>query len=82
MLRNFNIDYKKTKSPEYKKLKDLGWKYQLSQCIKNSPLVTNRVCSTIKLIFSKIKDVAKSGVLCNKISDHLPIYLIEKRSKR
>ena len=81
MIGDYNVDYKKTTSPDYKILKDLERKYQLIQHIKSPTRITNSVRSTIDLIFSNIKFVASCGVLDNEISDHLPIYLVKKKER-
>ena len=81
MLGDFNIDYKKTRSPEYKALKDLERKYQLVQHIREPTRVTHKVQSTIDLIFSNVKYVADTGVLYNEISDHLPVFIIKKKER-
>ena len=51
ILGDFNIDYKETKSPEYKYLKEFERNHQLKQYIKNPTRITNRVKSTIDLFF-------------------------------
>ena len=43
--------------------------------------ITDKVRSTIDLIFSNMKCVVSSGVLCNEISDHLSNSLIKKNER-
>ena len=81
ILGDFNIDYKKTRSTEYKTLKELERKYQLSQYIRGPTRVTHKIQSTIDLIFSNAKYIAATGVLCNEISDHLPVFIIKKKER-
>ena len=81
ILGDFNINYKKTTSPEYKLLKELERKFQLKQYITKPTRVTNSVKSTIDLIFSNITMVNESGVLQHMIADHFPIYLVKKKPR-
>ena len=81
IMGDFNIDYKKTTSADFKLLKDLERKFLLSQLIKSPTRITNKVKSTIDLIFTDINYVQDSGVLPLTISDHLPIYIIRKKEK-
>ena len=77
-MGDFNIDFRKTLSTEYKILKEPEPKYQLIQH-KIPTRITNRVKSTIDLIFSNMKYVTNAGVLHNEISDLLPVFLIKRK---
>ena len=81
VMGDFNIDYRKNTSPEYKYLKEFERNHQLKQYIKTPTRITNRVRSTIDLIFSNMNFIASSGVLNNQISDHLPIFIIRKKER-
>ena len=62
-------------------MKDFERKAMLSQLIHNSTRITNRVKSTIDLIFTDMTYISESGILPISISDHLPVYLIKKKSR-
>ena len=81
ILGDFNIDYKKTVTPEHKRLKEFERNHQLKQYIKNPTRITNRVKSTIDLIFSNMNFIADVGVLENQISDHQPIFIRRKKAR-
>ena len=79
VIGDFNIDYKKTSMPDCKYLKEFERNHQLKQYIKTPTRITNRIKSTIDLIFSNMNFVAESGVLSNQISDHQPIFIRRKK---
>ena len=81
ILGDFNIDYIKNSSPECKYLKEFERNHQLKQYIKNPTRITNRVKSTIDLIFSNMSYIAEVGVLTNQISDHQPIFIRQKKQR-
>ena len=81
LIGDFNINYKKTNSPEFKAIKELERKFHLKQYIKNPTRVTNTVKSTIDLIFSNMSMVSESGVLNDMIADHFPIYIVKKKDR-
>ena len=81
ILGDFNIDYKKTQSPEYKHLKEFERDFQLKQYIKKPTRITHKVKSTIDLIFSNLNYIAEVGVLANQISDHQPIFIRRKKQR-
>ena len=81
VLGDFNIDYKKSISTECKYLKEFERNHQLRQYIKTPTRITNRVKSTIDLIFSNMNFIAEVGVLKNQISDHQPIFIRRKKTR-
>ena len=81
VIGDFNIDYKKTTMPECKYLKEFERTHQLKQYIKKPTRITNKVRSTIDLIFSNMNFVAEAGVLASQISDHQPIFIRRKKSR-
>ena len=81
ILGDFNINYRKTTTPEYKALKELERAYQLKQYIINPTRVTNKVNSTIDLILSNMSTVSDAGVLSHMIADHFPIYIVKKKER-
>ena len=68
IVGDFNIDYKKNSSPECKHLKEFECNHQLKQYIKNPTCITNKLTSTIDLIFSNMNHIAEVGALKNQIS--------------
>ena len=81
ILGDFNINYKKTTSPEYKALKELERAYQLKQYITDPTRVTNKVKSTIDLILTNMSMVSDYGVLSTMVADHFPVYIIKKKTR-
>ena len=79
LIGDFNINYRKTSSTEYKALKELERSYQLKQYILNPTRVTNKVKSTIDLVLSNMSMISDSGVLSHMIADHFPIYVLKKK---
>ena len=81
IIGDFNVDYKKTTTLEYKILKEFERNHQLKQYIKKPTRITNKVKSTIDLIFSNMNFIEESGVLLDEISDHLPIFIRRKKGR-
>ena len=81
IIGDFNINYRKTNTPDFKEIKDLERKYNLKQYINKPTRVTNTVKSTIDLVFSDMSMVSESGVLGNMIADHFPIYIVKKKER-
>ena len=81
IVGDFNINYRKTNTSDFRELKELERKFHLKQYIKDPTRVTNTVKSTIDLIFSDMTMVADSGVMSNMIADHFPIYIVKKKER-
>ena len=81
IIGDFNINYRKNTTPEYKALKEFERTYQLSQYIKSPTRVTNKVKSTIDLILSNMSMVSEANVLSHMIADHFPIYILKKKDR-
>ena len=81
LFGDFNIDYKKTRSADYKLLKSLTNDFLLKQYIKDFTRVTNKCKSQIDLIFSNMNHVIDSGVLEIPISDHYPVFIVKKKKR-
>ena len=56
-------------------------KYHLKQLIVKPTRVTNTVKSTIDLILTNMTMISESGVLDSMIPDHLPVYVVKKKSR-
>ena len=76
---DFNIDYQRC-SASRKILKDFEYRFGLTQMIqdKTRPLHSN---TTVDLIYTNNPSFMKTGTLDLNISDHLPIYIIRKKTK-
>ena len=81
ILGDFNIDYSKKRDRFYKKLREFETSSTLKQVIRDFTRITNKSKSMIDLIFTNIIDIKASGTLSVTIADHLPIYIIKKKSK-
>ena len=81
ILGDFNINYSKSSTPEFKALKEFERKSYLKQYIKNPTRVTNTVQSTIDLVFSNMAMIAESRVMKTMIADHFPIYIVKKKDR-
>ena len=78
---DLNIDYKLRHSREFTLIKDFKRDYQLKQYISKPTRITTRTASIIDMIFSNMEYINDFGVLDNKISDHLPIFICKKKDK-
>ena len=56
-------------------------KYALKQIIKESTRVTDTSSTCIDLLYTDTLNIIDSGVINYNISDHLPIYLVRKKSR-
>ena len=79
LMGDFNVDYKARNTPAFKLLKTFERDFNLTQLIK----VTTRPCSKtcLDLIFTNMDYINASGILNINISDHLPVFIIKKKSK-
>ena len=81
IIGDFNIDYKNKKLIAASKLEKLVTKLALKQIIKENTRVSSSSATCIDLLFTDIGCISDSGVINYNISDHLPIYLIKKRTR-
>ena len=77
---DFNIDYKKTRQENTKKLKHFALENNLMQLITEStrPLQSDAI---IDLIFSNCQNIQYSGTLPWNLSDHVPVITNIKKQK-
>ena len=81
IMGDFNINYTLKTSSEFKTIKEFEQKNILMQLIVSPTRITNRAKSTIDLVLTDMSFIDESGVLPVAISDHLPIYLIKKKTR-
>ena len=81
ILGDFNVDYKNQKSPNFKKIKFFERANSLDQKISNATRNTKHSSTLLDVIFTNIKYVKAAGTLDSFLSDHLPIFLLKKKSK-
>ena len=81
IMGDLNINYTSKTSSEFRALKEFERKHVLIQIINSPTRITNKVKSTIDLVLTDMSFISESGVLPVAISDHLPIYLIKKKTR-
>ena len=79
ILGDWNVNYKNTLSPKYKKLVFFENCNNLRQIIKDTTRNTDKSKTLIDLILTNTKDIAASGTLHTFISDHQPIFVTKKK---
>ena len=81
LLGDFNVNFKNKLSPEFKLLDFFVKANGLSQLIKKPRRITNTSKSLIDLIMTNSRYISKSGTLDHFVSDHQPIYAVEKKGR-
>ena len=81
ILGDLNIDYKNTKSQNYKQLVLFQNTNHLKQHIKSATRNTSKTSTLIDLILSDAQHISGAGTLDSFISDHQPIYIIKKKTR-
>lgn len=81
ILGDLNIDIALNKHPHTRQLMSFIDKTCLCQLIREPTRISKQKASTIDLIFSNMKHVSLTGTVECHISDHLPIFLIKKKTK-
>ena len=81
IVGDFNINYNLRHSNAFKIIKEFEREFNLSQVIKTSTRVTRTTSNCIDLIFTNMEYIQNSGTLDVSISDHLPTFIIKKKSK-
>lgn len=80
ILGHLNIDLLDKRSYGAKKATELGHALNLTQIISDPTRVSRNTSSLIDVCYTNINHISESGTLSWTASDHLPIYLIKKRS--
>ena len=78
---DLNIDYKLRHSREFTLIKDFERDYQLKQYISKPTRITAHTASIIDIVFFNMQYINDFGVLDNKISHHLLIFICKKKDK-
>ena len=81
VLGDFNLDFKNKRVISSSKLNTFLNKFSLKQLINDNTRVTNSSASCIDLLFTDTDNITEAGVINYNISDHLPIYMIKKKSR-
>lgn len=81
LMGDLNIDYLKNDCRHVKTLKNFEYNTGLTQTITSATRITSVHATLIDLCFSNISNILESGTLNYNLSDHLPIYLIKKKTK-
>ena len=80
-IGNTNIDYKKTKLLRSLKVRNFETKCNLRQLVTVETRVTQTTSTIIDWIYTSAIYISISGVLNYNISDHLPTFLVRKKSR-
>ena len=81
LFGDFNVNYKLRHTLPFKKLKEFERNFNLTQLINTTTKSGTKSKSCLDLIFTNMEHIISSGVLDIAISDHLPVFLIKKKSK-
>ena len=81
ILGDWNVNYKNSLSPSYKKLTFFESRNHLKQIIKDTTRNTSTSKTLIDLIQTNAKFVSESGTLDSYLSDHQPIFVIIKKNR-
>ena len=79
LMGDFNVDYKKRNAPSFKLLKAFERDLNLTQLINKTTRPSSKSC--LDLIFTNMEYINASGVIDASISDHLPVFVIKKKTK-
>ena len=81
IMGDFNVDFKKKTSADYKKLNFLIKANGLSQLISHTTKNNTTSNSLLDIILTNAKYINESGTLDSFISDHQPIYVVKKKGR-
>ena len=80
ILGDFKLDYSDTR--ERKKSMTIEDKLDLKQIIDKKSRVTQNTATSIDLTFKDLIDIKECGTLNINMSDHLPVYVIKRKSRK
>ena len=80
-MGDLNINILATRTPGCRELKEFCRDFDLTQYIKEPTRITSRTRTSLDVIVTIMNYVKQSGVLNLVISDHLPVYIIEKKPR-
>ena len=81
IMGDMNIDYNNSKLLKKLKIKNFETKFGLKQLINEYTRVTPTTSTTIDWVFTSTEYISKQGVINYNISDHLPTFLVRKKSR-
>ena len=81
LLGDFNVNYKKKSSPNFRKFNFFAQSNGLTQFIKNTTRNTDKSNSLINLALTNSKFINQSGTLDYFIRDHQPIFIVHKKAR-
>ena len=81
IIGDWNVNYKNTLSPNYKKLIFFENCNNLKQIIKDTTRNTDKSKTLIDFILTNVTDIADSGTIDTFINDHQPIFVIKKKQR-
>ena len=81
ILGDFNVDYATDKTLKQYRLENIESKFNLRQLITTYTRSTQLTDTIIDWIYTDSQHIVKSGTLDNNVSDHLPIYLVRKKTR-
>ena len=81
IMGDWNVNYKNTLSPNYKKIVYFENYNNLKQTIKETSRNTDRTKTLLDLILTNADHITDSGTIDMFISDHQPVYVIKKKSR-
>ena len=81
IMGDVNINYRDRQSKAFEIMKEFERVYNLEQLISDPTRITIRSKTTIDLIWTNMEFVSEFGVLNTIISDHLPVFVIKKKTR-
>ena len=81
LLGDFNINYATDETRNKHKLRTFELKFNLVQLIKSPTRTTTSTQTIIDWIYTDSANISQSGTLNINMSDHLPVFLVRKKSR-
>ena len=81
IMGDVNINYRDRHNNAFDVMKEFERVYNLDQLIHDPTRITNRSKTTIDLIWTNMEHICDSGVLDTILSDHMPVYVVKKKSR-
>ena len=82
IMGDMNVNYRDRHNNAFNVLKEFERVYNLTQLIQDYTRITSKAKSTIDLIWTNMTHIADSGVLDIHLSDHMPIFVVKKKTWR
>ena len=81
IVGDFNVNYNQRHSLPFKILKDFERDFILTQVVNTATRHGNKTSTCLDLIFTNMTHVLSAGTLDIAISDHLPVFIIKKKTE-